>query len=80
MKKNLELLYELIELRNTNHELFMVKLYDVLTDEKNEMNQSDLFSQNETKLVLESMLKYFESKEEYEKCDVLFHLINHNKS
>lgn len=79
MKKSLTLLYELIELRKTDYDKFMDKLYTLITDEFTEVTTSKLFSKDEMDLVLKSMIKFFESKEEYEKCDVLLHLINHNK-
>lgn len=79
MKKFIEDLYELLELRDTNYEKFMDKLYVMLTEEYSSLKKSDMFSESETELVVRSMIKHFELKEEYEKCDVLLHLINHNK-
>lgn len=76
MKKSLELLYELLQLRDTDYDKFMYKLYEAMTTEFLDVVKSKVFDVNESEIVLKNMIKYFESKEEYEKCDVLLHLLN----
>ena len=79
MKKSIELLYELLQLRDTDYEKFMDKLYEAMTTEFLEIVKSKVFDVDESEAVFKSMIKHFENKEEYEKCDVLLHLLNSSK-
>lgn len=80
MKKSVELLYELLQLRDTDYEKFMDKLYEAMTTEFLEVVKSKVFDVEESDLVFKSMIRHFENKEEYEKCDVLLHLMNIDKN
>jgi hypothetical protein len=75
MKKSVELLYELLKLRDTDYEMFMDKLYEAMTTEFLDIVKSKVFEVGESEQVFKSMIKHFERKEEYEKCDVLLHLL-----
>ncbi len=79
MKKSLELLYELLQLRDTDYDKFMDKLYEAMTTEFSEVVKSKMFDVDDREIVFRSMIKYFEKKEEYEKCDVLLHLMNYSR-
>ncbi len=80
MKRSVELLYELLQLRDTDYEKFMDKLYEAMTTEFLEVVKSKVFDIEESEVVFNSLIKHFEKKEEYEKCDVLLHLLkNKNK-
>jgi hypothetical protein len=71
------LLMELLTLRETNRELFMDKLYDAITTDFKSIFIDEIIKDKEHQQTLQSMIDYFESKEEYEKCDVLLHLFKY---
>ena len=79
MKKSLELLYELLSLRDKDYDKFMDKLYEAMTTEFSDVVKTKMFDVDDRDIVFESMIKYFENKEEYEKCDVLLHLLHYSK-
>lgn len=79
MKKSLELLYELLQLRETDYEKFMDKLYEAMTTEFSDVVKSKVFNVEDSGLVFQSMIKHFEKREEYEKCDVLLHFLHYSK-
>ena len=62
-----DLLLELMALRESNYDLFLNKLYEALTGEF-KYRISDDAPVTEKKDALSIMIKYFENKEEYEKC------------
>ena len=76
MKKHHLLLVELIELRETNYDKFMEKLYEAVTTEFSDLFRNEILKQKDHKDTLKSMIKFFEEKEEYEKCDVLLHYLS----
>lgn len=80
MKKNSEFLHQMLKLRVQDTNEFMDKLYDMLTSESMDEIKNKIFYLEESPWVFNSMIKHFEEKEEYEKCDVLLHLINFTTS
>ena len=76
MKRSHKLLFELIELREKDYDLFMEKLYQAITTDFEKVFKEELIKDDENKQTLKVMIKYFEKKEEYEKCDVLIHYLN----
>jgi len=79
MKKHQSLI-ELIELREKDYERFMEKFYEAVTTEFSDVVKKELLTDEQHKETLKAMISYFEKKEEYEKCDVLLHYLNTNKS
>jgi hypothetical protein len=75
MKKHHLLLVELIQLKETDYDKFMDKLYIAMTTEFSNILRDELLKDEEHKNTLKSMISYFENKEEYEKCDVLLHYL-----
>lgn len=75
MKKH-QILIELIELRDKDYTLFMEKFYMAVTNEFSDVLKKELLTDNEHREALKSMIQYFERLEDYEKCDVLLHLLN----
>ena len=71
MKKHHLLLVELIELRETNYDKFMEKLYEAVTTEFSDLFRNEILKEKDHKDTLKSMIKFFEQKEEYEKCDLI---------
>ena len=68
--KTSQMLAELVSLRHTDFDAFMNLLYDAL---QNELSGA-IFDQTPTEEkqdALNSMIQYFQDKEEYEKCAVL---------
>jgi len=73
IKKDLKtsaMLAELVSLRHTDFDAFMNLLYDALQKELSGaiFDQTPLTEKQEA---LNSMIQYFQDKEEYEKCAVL---------
>lgn len=68
--KTSQMLAELVSLRHTDFDAFMNLLYDAL---QNELSGA-IFDQTPTaekQEALNSMIQYFQDREEYEKCAVL---------
>ena len=68
--KTSQMLAELVSLRHTDFDAFMNLLYDALQRELS----GAIFDQTpvtEKQEALNSMIQYFQDKEEYEKCAVL---------
>ena len=68
--KTSQMLAELVSLRHTDFDAFMNLLYDALQRELS----GAIFDQTpltEIQEALNSMIQYFQDKEEYEKCAVL---------
>jgi len=78
MKKHHEILMELLNLRETNYDLFIDKLYDAITDDFSIYFKEELIKDKEHQDTLKIMIDHYEKKEEYEKCDVLLHLLNNS--
>ena len=76
MKKYHLILTEILRLRDTNYDRFMDKLYEATTGELLDMTIDMLNESEEHRDTLRLMIVHFEMKEEYEKCDVLLHLLN----
>ncbi len=70
---------ELMELRHKDYDKFMEKFYIAVTTEFSDVVKQELLTDQTHKDTLNSMISYFERMEEYEKCDVLLHLLNNNK-
>ena len=68
--KTSQMLAELVSLRHTDFDAFMNLLYDAL---QRELSGAifDETSLTEKQEALNSMIQYFQDKEEYEKCAVL---------
>ncbi len=62
-----ELLMELIKLKEQDYDKFMRKLYEALTGEARDALQSP-DPASEKKKALWTMIEYFQTTEEYEKC------------
>jgi uncharacterized membrane protein YvbJ len=77
MKKSHLILVELLELRDKDYEKFMDKLYEAISGELSDVVTNELLKDEVHRESIKMMIEYFEQKEEYEKCDVLLHLLNH---
>lgn len=73
-----DILLELIILRETDYDAFMFRLYDALAGEYRLIAQ-DKSSVSEKLEAIWSMIKYFETKEQYEKCEDLKKLVEEIK-
>ena len=78
MKKHHEILMELLTLRETNYDLFIDKLYDAITKDFAKYFKEELIKDKEHQDTLKIMIEHYEKKEEYEKCDVLYHLLKNS--
>lgn len=78
MKKYHHILLELLELREKNYDLFLEKLYIAITTDFSEYFKQELLKDKDHRQTLEIMIDHFEKKEEYEKCDVLLHLLKNS--
>ncbi len=70
---------ELMELRNKDYDKFMEKFYIAVTTEFSDVVKKELLTDEQHRETLKAMISYFERMEEYEKCDVLLHLLNINE-
>lgn len=75
MNKHL-LLMELIQLREKDYDKFLDRFYDAITKEFNDVFINELLKDKQHKETLKIMIKHFEKKEEYEKCEVLLKYSN----
>jgi hypothetical protein len=73
-----DILLELITLRETDYDAFMFRLYDALAGEYRSI-ALDKSSVSEKREAISSMIKYFETKEQYEKCADLKKLVEEIK-
>jgi hypothetical protein len=73
-----DILLELIILRETDYDAFMFRLYDALAGEYRSIAH-DKSSVSEKLEAIWSMIKYFETKEQYEKCEDLKKLVEEIK-
>lgn len=78
MKKHHEILMELLNLRETNYDLFIDKLYDAITDDFSKYFKEELIKDKDHQDTLKIMIDHYEKKEEYEKCDVLYHILKNS--
>lgn len=78
MNKHHQILLELLQLRETNYELFIDKLYDAITNEFSKYFKEELIKDKDHQQTLSIMIEHYEKREEYEKCDVLLHLLNNS--
>ena len=78
MKKHHEILMELLNLRETNYDLFIDKLYDAITDDFSKYFKEELIKDKDHQDTLKIMVDHYEKKEEYEKCDVLYHILKNS--
>jgi hypothetical protein len=78
MKKHHLILTEILNLRDKDYDMFMEKLYEASTGELLDMTIDMINESEEHRDTLRIMIDHFEKKEEYEKCDVLLHLLNNN--
>jgi hypothetical protein len=76
MKKQHELLIELIQLKEQDYDKFLEKLYEAITTDFEGIFKEELIKEKEHQETLKLMIKHFEKKEEYEKCDVLIYYLN----
>jgi len=76
MKKHHLILTEILNLRDKDYNMFMEKLYEATTGELLDMTIDMIKESEEHRDTIKIMIKHFETKEEYEKCDVLLHLLN----
>ena len=75
MKKHHQVLLELLELREKDYDLFVDKLYDAITNEFSKYFKEELIKDEDHQQTLKIMIDHYEKKEEYEKCDVLLHIL-----
>ena len=75
MKKHHQVLLELLELREKDYDLFVDKLYDAITNEFSKYFKEELIKDKDHQQTLKIMIDHYEKKEEYEKCDVLLHIL-----
>jgi hypothetical protein len=75
MKKYHLILTEILNLRDKDYDMFMEKLYEASTGELLDMTIDMIKESEEHRDTLKLMIKHFENKEEYEKCDVLFTIL-----
>jgi hypothetical protein len=75
MKFDPELLIQLLELRHSNFDMFMDKLYEATTGEGIDIVK-ELLEDDEHKNAIEAMIYHYELKEEYEKCQRLMDLLS----
>ena len=73
-----DILLELIILRETDYDAFMDRLYDALAGEFRSIAH-DKSPVTEKREAIWTMIKYFESKEQYEKCADLKKLVEEIK-
>jgi len=78
MKKHHEILMELLNLRETNYDLFIDKLYDAITDDFSKYFKEELIKDKDHQDTLKIMIDHYEKKEEYERCDVLYHILKNS--
>jgi len=69
---------ELIQLRDKDYDKFLDKFYDAINTEFHDVFIQELLKEKEHKETLMVMIKHFEEKEEYEKCQVLLKFLNDN--
>lgn len=69
---------ELLNLRETNYDLFIDKLYDAITDDFSKYFKEELIKDKDHQDTLKIMIDHYEKKEEYEKCDVLYHILKNS--
>ncbi len=75
MKKYHLILTEILNLRDKDYDMFMEKLYEASTGELLDMTIDMIRESEEHRDTLRLMIKHFEKKEEYEKCDVLLTIL-----
>lgn len=78
MKNYHQMMLELLKLRETNYDLFLDKLYDAITNDFLDTFVKDLLKEEIHRETLNSLIKHFENKEEYEKCNVLLNILKNN--
>lgn len=78
MNKYHQILLELLHLRETDYDLFVDKLYDAITNEFSKYFKEELVKDKDHRETLKIMIDHYEKREEYERCDVLLHLLNTN--
>ena len=69
---------ELLHLRETDYDLFIDKLYDAITNEFSKYFKEEIIKDKEHQDTLKIMIDHYEKREEYEKCDVLYHILKNN--
>ena len=74
--KNHKILVELLKLRDTDYDQFIEKLYFAVTTDFSIFFREEMLKEEEHRETIRIMIKHFEEKEEYEKCDVLLHILN----
>jgi hypothetical protein len=67
---------ELLKLRETDYEKFVIKFYEAITGEFSEVFEKELLKDENHKETLKVMIEFFEVREEYEKCKVLVDYLN----
>ena len=65
-----QMLFELLQLRESDYEGFMQKLYEALSGDFRQMVNDDS-PLDEKSQALKTMIGHFEAREEYEKCATL---------
>jgi hypothetical protein len=66
-----QILIELLQLRQSNYDLFLDKLYDAITGEFKQIFLEEFIKDKDYREILDSMIHHFEIREEYEKCQKL---------
>ena len=73
------LLIELLQLRESNYDLFLDKLYEAITGEFNTVFLEEFIKDKDHQETLQIMINHFEKKEDYEKCEKLFEFYKFTK-
>jgi len=75
-RKRQELLSELIRLRNTDYDTFMERMFEALNTVFMDDIKADRSREDKIKS-LDSMIKYFSDRDEFEKCQKLVEIKNY---
>jgi hypothetical protein len=70
-----QMLFELLQLRESDYEGFMQKLYEALSGDFRQMVNDDS-PLDEKSQALRTMIEHFEVREEYEKCAILKEMLD----
>jgi hypothetical protein len=70
-----QMLFELLQLRESDYEGFMQKLYEALSGDFRQMVNDDS-PLDEKSQALRTMIEHFEVREEYEKCATLKEMLD----
>lgn len=70
-----QILFEILESRESDYDTFLNKLYEAITGDFKQIFIEEFTKDENYKEILDSMIHYFEIKEEFEKCQKLLDLL-----